>query len=240
MHFLYTLLPSLHDCDLKPSKFMRPLYGVGEHNTKNFLLFFVNLDTVLWDFTQKFREHFTNWIKLNKINEVLNSAKWIFGLLSSRNFATMATWRNDLSSLLYIEKDEKVRSVHKGVVVGEIRLTICIPKSNAKFRHWISVGFGFGVSSERVGGGGALRTSSPYPTKTILQDNHYVTSRQPCWLSRTKAFLSSGNWTLFLCKFFAKKFYCFYAQYCRLVTWLQTKNTRDDHLKSVVRSLCLK
>ena len=41
----------------------------------------------------------------------------VFGLLSSRNFATMATWRNDLSSLLYIEKDEKVRSVHKGDVL---------------------------------------------------------------------------------------------------------------------------
>ena len=80
-------------------------------------------------------------MKLNKINEVLNSAKWIFGLLSSRNFATMATWRNDLSSLLYIEKDEKVRSEHKGDAVGEIRLTIWISKSNAKskneFRHWI-------------------------------------------------------------------------------------------------------
>ena len=99
-----------------------------------------------------------------------------FGLLSSRNFATMATWRNDLSSLLYIEKDEKVRSEHKGDAVGEIRLTIWISKSNAKskneFRHWISVGFVFGVSSERVGGGGgggAPRTSPPYPTKKILQ-----------------------------------------------------------------------
>ena len=51
---------SLHDCDLKPSKFMRPIYGVGEYNTKNVLLFFVNLDTVLWDSTQIFREHLTN------------------------------------------------------------------------------------------------------------------------------------------------------------------------------------
>ena len=181
-------------------------------------------------------------MKLNKINEVLNSAKWIFGLLSSRNFATMATWRNDLSSLLYIEKDEKVRSVHKGEVVGEIRLTIWISKSKAKskneFRPWISVGFGFGVSSERVGE--ALRTSSPYPTKTILQDNQYVTSQQHYWWSRIEAFLPSGNWTLFSCKFFAKKLSCYYPQYCRLVTWLETKNTRDDHLKRVVPSLCLK
>ena len=28
----------------------------------------------------------------------------VFGLLSSRNFATMATWRNDFSSLLRQEK----------------------------------------------------------------------------------------------------------------------------------------
>ena len=43
-------------------------------------------------------------MKLNKIEEVWNSAnllfKWIFGLTSSKNFATMATWRNDFSPLL--------------------------------------------------------------------------------------------------------------------------------------------
>ena len=33
----------------------------------------------------------------------------------------------------------------------------------------------------------------------------HVTSRRPCWWSRTKAFLSSGNLTLFSCKFFEKK-----------------------------------
>ena len=44
-------------------------------------------------------------MKLNNIDEVWNSAnllsKWIFGLLSSKNFATMTTWRNDFSSLLW-------------------------------------------------------------------------------------------------------------------------------------------
>ena len=168
-------------------------------------------------------------MKLNKINEVLNSAKWIFGLLSSRNFATMATWskvctqrgrcwRNPFDYLNF----QVERKIQKWILSLDIR--------------WI----GFGVCSERVGGGGALRTSSPYPTKTILQDNQYVTSQQPYWWSRTEAFLPSGNWTLFSCKFFAKKFSCYYPQYCRLVTWLQTKNTRDDHLKRVVPSLCLK
>ena len=42
-------------------------------------------------------------MKLDKINEVWNIAnllfKWIFGLLSSKDFATMAAWRNDFSSL---------------------------------------------------------------------------------------------------------------------------------------------
>ena len=42
-------------------------------------------------------------MKWNKIDEVWNSAnlrfKWIFGLLSSKNDATMATWPNDFSSL---------------------------------------------------------------------------------------------------------------------------------------------
>ena len=43
-------------------------------------------------------------MKLNKIGEVWNSANRLLsdfiGLLSSKNFATMATWRNDFSSLL--------------------------------------------------------------------------------------------------------------------------------------------
>ena len=48
-------------------------------------------------------------MKLNKIDEVWNSAnllfKWIFGLLSSKNFATMAMWRNDFSSLTLVYVD---------------------------------------------------------------------------------------------------------------------------------------
>ena len=42
-------------------------------------------------------------MKVNKIGEVWNSANRLLsdfiGLLSSKNFATMATWRNDFSSL---------------------------------------------------------------------------------------------------------------------------------------------
>ena len=32
--------PLLHDCDMKLPNFMRPLYGVGEHNTKILFSFF--------------------------------------------------------------------------------------------------------------------------------------------------------------------------------------------------------
>ena len=34
--FFYISLPSLHDCDMKITNFTLPLYGVGEHNKKNF------------------------------------------------------------------------------------------------------------------------------------------------------------------------------------------------------------
>ena len=46
-------------------------------------------------------------MKLIKIDEVWNSANPLVGLLSSRNFATMATGRNDLSSQLKTVKKEK-------------------------------------------------------------------------------------------------------------------------------------
>ena len=38
--FLYISQPLLHDCDMKLPNFTRPLYRVGEHNTKIFLFFF--------------------------------------------------------------------------------------------------------------------------------------------------------------------------------------------------------
>ena len=50
-------------------------------------------------------------MKLNKIGEVWNSANRLlsdfFVLLSSKNFATMETWRNDFSSLLVLGKKLK-------------------------------------------------------------------------------------------------------------------------------------
>ena len=48
----------LHDCDMKLPNFMRPLYGVGEHNTKIFFFFF----SLRYGSFQprKFRQHLTN------------------------------------------------------------------------------------------------------------------------------------------------------------------------------------
>ena len=58
----------------------------------------------------------------------------------------------------------------------------------------------------------------------------HVTSRRPWWWSRTKAFVSSWNLTLFSCKFFVKNSF-FDIQHCRLVTWLQTR-TGDQGCRS--------
>ena len=55
-------------------------------------------------------------MNLDKIDEVWNSAnplfKWRFDLLSSRNFATMATWRKDFSSLLVTGWREEIKKGH--------------------------------------------------------------------------------------------------------------------------------
>ena len=49
---------------MKLPNFTNPIYGVGEHYTKNFLLLFLNLGTVLPDSTA---EKFAN--KLNEIEK---------------------------------------------------------------------------------------------------------------------------------------------------------------------------
>ena len=88
---------------MKIPNFTRPLYGVGEHNINvSFSLSklrygpfgfnprkFANIWQIKW-----------NWIRSMKFETVrIYFFKWIFGLLSSKHFATMATWRNDFSSL---------------------------------------------------------------------------------------------------------------------------------------------
>ena len=55
----------------------------------------------------------------------------------------------------------------------------------------------------------------------------HVTSWRPRRMTLTKAFLSTGNLTLFHVNF-SKKFYCIIIQHGHLVTWLQTKNSIKD------------
>ena len=65
-----------------------------------------------------------------------------------------------------------------------------------------------------------LMTRSTFLGQNWADAGLHVTSRRPCWRSRTKAFLSSGNQTLFSCKLFEKKFLSIDPQHGRLVTWL--------------------
>ena len=44
---------AIQHCDMKLPTFTRPLYEVGEHNTKKFLFLFLNSDTFLSDSVQK-------------------------------------------------------------------------------------------------------------------------------------------------------------------------------------------
>ena len=89
-----------------------------------------------------------------------------------------------------------------------------------------------------------LNTTPPSPTHTPIKRipmciaGLHVTSRRPCWGSRTKEFLSSGNWILFSCKFFEKKFCSIDPQHGCLVTWLHTKNYKAQHIFRTVRYSC--
>ena len=91
-----------HHCMTGTWNFLISCSGLKERN--NFLFLFLNLDTVLSDLTP---EKFANiWqIKWNWTRSLKSETVWIqflsdiFGLLSSRNFATIASWHNDFFSL---------------------------------------------------------------------------------------------------------------------------------------------
>ena len=55
-------------------------------------------------------------MKLNKIDKVwpvrIHFLSDVFGLLWSKNFAAMASWRNDFSSLLYVNEIHDVICVN--------------------------------------------------------------------------------------------------------------------------------
>ena len=87
---------------MKLPNFTRSLHGVGEQN----LILFLNLDTFLSDSTPENLANIWQHLKWNWIGSMkFEAAQMHFlsdlcGLLSFRNFATMATWRDDLSSIL--------------------------------------------------------------------------------------------------------------------------------------------
>ena len=97
-----------HHCTTATWNFLilRARFMVREHNTKMHVLF-LNLDAVLSDSTP---ENFAkiwqikwNWIRLTRFETVrIHILSEVFGLLSSRNFATVATWLSDFSPLLPI------------------------------------------------------------------------------------------------------------------------------------------
>ena len=77
------------------------------NTTRNFLFLILNLDTVLSDSTsENFANNWQN--KWNWIRAMNFETAWIhflsdfFSLLSSRNFTTMVTWRNDFSLSNYV------------------------------------------------------------------------------------------------------------------------------------------
>ena len=78
------------------------LVNTAQEISFNFLL--LNSDTVLSDSTPdnfaKILQVKWNWIRSMKFETVrIHFLSDVFALLSSRNFATMAMWRNDFSSL---------------------------------------------------------------------------------------------------------------------------------------------
>ena len=81
----------------------RARFRVGEHNTKvSFSLSKLRYGPFGFN-PRKFAKIWQikwNWIRSMKFETVrIYFFKWIFGLLSSKHFATMVTWRNDFSSL---------------------------------------------------------------------------------------------------------------------------------------------
>ena len=83
----------------------------------------------------------------------------------------------------------------------------------------------FGPPRTELGGADKCGLMLIFPEKRLVIEpigGLQVTSRRPCWWSRTKSFLSSGNLTLFSCKLFEKVFYCIDRQHGRLITWLPT------------------
>ena len=84
---------------------------------KNFLCLFLKSDTVLSnsipDDFAKILQTKWNWIRSMKFETVrIHLLRDVFALLSSRNIATMGTWRNDFSALFHQLLTRLVASNH--------------------------------------------------------------------------------------------------------------------------------
>ena len=98
-------LPSLHRYDTKRPNFASPRLWNRWTQPKNCRFLFLNLDNDRYGREENFAKICQikwNWIRSVKFEIVRVDFKWLIGLLSSKNFATIATWRNDLSSLLSV------------------------------------------------------------------------------------------------------------------------------------------
>ena len=71
-------------------------------------------------------------MQLNKIDEVSNSVNRLLsdfiGLLSSKSFATMATWRNDFSSLLLTSEQDYTKTFCKFLYAHQVTFRPKLPK----------------------------------------------------------------------------------------------------------------
>ena len=102
--FVHFLVITVRLWAMKLPNFTCPLMELV-NTTQMFVFLFRNLDTVLLYSTP---ENFANiwqikwnWMRSMKFETVqIHFSSDVFSLLSFRNFATMATWRNDFFSLL--------------------------------------------------------------------------------------------------------------------------------------------
>ena len=106
---LHISFPSLHHYDMKLPNFTSSLYGRSrwtQHKNRRFL--FLNLVNDRYGPIENFAKICQikwNWIRSVKFETVrIDFLSDFIGLLSSKNCATMATWRKDFSSLLGVSK----------------------------------------------------------------------------------------------------------------------------------------
>ena len=68
-----------------------------------------------------------NWVRSLKFETVrIQFLSDVFGLLPSRNFATVVTWRNDFSSLLIFQKKKVVKHI-RGFVFNRYTAHLWFP-----------------------------------------------------------------------------------------------------------------